>query len=321
MDYIPINSIDEIDPARISIRDINKRYVDREGNRYATRFNLQTRQIEVVRLFKNRQEALRLRQDILKDRAEERIRRRDEIRARRAAEAEDLDVEEASQNPERRPEPVASAPPEDDLDLEGLELSDVEPPQPKRGAAPPPEPPEKMFIEKQFVEELAQELSRTKERQQVILNHLKNAHYWEKGKAGDFSEIERELDLECWQECESAVNYYRELYGYPRSVSHYMIRLDEDEKKKAEAMPDDAARMEMIRRWETRRTFRKMFEVIRKKTERLVELAGAISEQEMRALPAAQQKQVQDSRVSADLSIKDAERRLREIDYWQKRHP
>ncbi|MCB1173598.1 MAG: hypothetical protein KDK39_08540, partial [Leptospiraceae bacterium] len=70
MDYIPINSIQDLDPKKISVRDINKRYIDRDGNRYATRFNMKTRSIEVVRLARNQQEAQLVRDAIMRGKRE-----------------------------------------------------------------------------------------------------------------------------------------------------------------------------------------------------------------------------------------------------------
>ena len=56
--YIPINSVDDIDVSRISLATINNRYIDRSGNRYATRFNKRTRKIDIVRIALGKEEAL-----------------------------------------------------------------------------------------------------------------------------------------------------------------------------------------------------------------------------------------------------------------------
>ncbi|MBL8018345.1 MAG: hypothetical protein JNM27_01650 [Leptospirales bacterium] len=65
--YIPIESIDEIDVLKISVRDMDKRFIDRQGNRYALRFNLKTRRPEIVQVVSNRLEARRLQQTIIQD--------------------------------------------------------------------------------------------------------------------------------------------------------------------------------------------------------------------------------------------------------------
>lgn len=46
--YIRIQSVSDIDTSRITLRTINNRYIDAQGRRYATRFNLRTHRIEIV---------------------------------------------------------------------------------------------------------------------------------------------------------------------------------------------------------------------------------------------------------------------------------
>jgi hypothetical protein len=56
--YIRINSVADIDTSRITLRDIENRYIDAQGRRYATRFNLRTRRIEIVPIALGLEEAL-----------------------------------------------------------------------------------------------------------------------------------------------------------------------------------------------------------------------------------------------------------------------
>lgn len=56
--YIRIQSIADIDTSRITLRTINNRYIDAQGRRYATRFNLRTHRIEIVPIALGREEAL-----------------------------------------------------------------------------------------------------------------------------------------------------------------------------------------------------------------------------------------------------------------------
>lgn len=67
--YIPIESVNDIDVLKLSVRDLDKRYIDRSGNRYALRFNMKTRRPEVVQIVANRLEARRLQQTILLEKA------------------------------------------------------------------------------------------------------------------------------------------------------------------------------------------------------------------------------------------------------------
>jgi hypothetical protein len=56
--YVRINSVSDIDTSRITVRGIDTRYVDAQGRRYATRFNLRTHKIEIVPIALGKEEAL-----------------------------------------------------------------------------------------------------------------------------------------------------------------------------------------------------------------------------------------------------------------------
>jgi hypothetical protein len=66
-EYIFVRSIDEVDPKKLTIRDLNKKFIDQEGRKYAIKFDLETKQIKFVRLAGSYQEALKIKQEIQKE--------------------------------------------------------------------------------------------------------------------------------------------------------------------------------------------------------------------------------------------------------------
>ncbi|EQA34972.1 hypothetical protein LEP1GSC047_1934 [Leptospira inadai serovar Lyme str. 10] len=48
--YILVNSISQIDPNKLSLSQLGTKYMDRHGNRYAVRFNKDSRKAEIVRI-------------------------------------------------------------------------------------------------------------------------------------------------------------------------------------------------------------------------------------------------------------------------------
>jgi len=48
--YIKINDVSQIDTSRISVYDLNNRYVDRAGNIYGLKYNRMMRKVEVIKL-------------------------------------------------------------------------------------------------------------------------------------------------------------------------------------------------------------------------------------------------------------------------------
>jgi hypothetical protein len=333
LDFIPINSIDDVDPEKISIRDINKRYIDREGNRYATRFNLQTRKVEVVRIVKTRLEAHRLSQQIKREKTEM---RRAHVRpgggASPDAEALDRPGEGPSTGGGEFEAPAAAAEsvaapgsptgqrqseiPEYD-DLEGGEaIAPVGP------IAPPgPDMHSGVFIEQQLIDEIIGHLPRCKEGQQVVINNLKNSHCFEGAAAAPLNDVVREVDVDCWQASENAINYQKELYGYPRSVSQYTIRLTPEERARVEALPDDSQRMEVIRRAESRRTFEEVYRKIDALTRQMLGLIDSVSEEQRLTLLAVPRQQLEDARASTEILLDEVQEKLQQIGHWKRRYP
>jgi len=65
--YIPINTIEDIDLSKISLATINNRYIDSNGNRFATRFNLRSRKIQIVRIALGADEAINAKGKVVKE--------------------------------------------------------------------------------------------------------------------------------------------------------------------------------------------------------------------------------------------------------------
>jgi len=63
--YVPIDTVDDIDLGKISIANINDRYIDKKGNRFATRFNLRTKKIQIIRIALGEEEARKARGKIV----------------------------------------------------------------------------------------------------------------------------------------------------------------------------------------------------------------------------------------------------------------
>lgn len=56
--YLRIDDVADIDTSRITVRSIENRYVDSQGRRYATRFNLRSHKIEIIPIALGREEAI-----------------------------------------------------------------------------------------------------------------------------------------------------------------------------------------------------------------------------------------------------------------------
>lgn len=49
-EYIVVDSISSVDPNTLSLGQLNQKFIDKQGNRFALRFNRDTRRLEFVRI-------------------------------------------------------------------------------------------------------------------------------------------------------------------------------------------------------------------------------------------------------------------------------
>ncbi len=292
MEYVPIESIDELDPLKISIRDINKRYIDREGNRFATRFNLHTRKVEIVRIVKGRAEALRVRDEVRRS-------SRDEVVVGRPA--------------KRQPDAVAVEETETEAGEDSLSLESRSSYEGLGNEA--------SFDEAKFVEETVHDVEKIRERVLGILNNVKRSTIFEHKKDASFSQVEREADSEVITRLEKTLNNHKELYQYPRSISYYASRLSHEHKEKLDALQSDEEKLMWIRRWETQEDFVATYNKVEEFATRLKIVLDGIPESEVTILPATMVQGFRDAKSSTTFLIQNAVERLSHVNAWSGRYP
>lgn len=294
-DYIPINSIEDIDPANITIRDLNKRYIDRYGNRYATRFNLQNRKVEIVQIVKGMHEAQRIKQQRIMDQA----------RSAAPEPARTLDDANEENNITDDQEPI-----EDTFD-EPVDTS---------GAAPADTDSVMPFIEQQFIDEVEADYERIKQRQQGVINNLKNSGVFVGPLDEQLANVIREMETDAWGKCENAINYSKELRSYPRPVSYYATKLSPEHKTKVESMDDEQRKLELIRRWELQKAFESAYTAVRVAGERAKGLVDGLTPEQYEQTPAAQRQNLDDAKTSVQFMLDEVNEKLGKINLWRQRY-
>lgn len=344
MKYEYIHSIDDIDPSRVSIRDINKRYVDREGNRYATRFNPTTRRVEIVRLASTREEAMELRSQILKERKEIkksehslRHQQNQNTPGSPAQFAQENETEgSSSRNPSFSSAEVYA------YDEQGIRynMNQIDPyaddefhvPSSVSSSSGSPgflDPPGKEkptieknpFYESQFLEETSQNLVKIKDRLFAIGNNLKRSRLFETYKGEEFFEISRQIDNEGISGAENAINLYKEITHYPRPLTYYLSRMNEAQKKHIESMESEEKRMEIVKRWELQESFEAVFNTIMNISVDLIRILNEIPDEIMSKLAAQQKTYLDNARTSAELLVEDCNKKIARIEVWKRNHP
>lgn len=295
-EYIPINSIEDIDPANITIRDLNKRYIDRYGNRYATRFNLQNRKVEIVQIVKGMHEAQRIKQQ----------RMQDQTRPAAAARPAAPDADEEPEDEDDDMMEDASTPDSFDEEVDTGQAAETDHAMP--------------FIEQQFIDEVEADFERIKQRQQGVLNNLKQSGVF----VGDLDEklatVTREMESDAWGKCENAINYSRELRSYPRPVSYYATKLSNEQKAKVEALDDDARKLELVRRWELQKAFEDAYAAVRAAGLKAKKLIDDLPPEMYEQTPAAQRQNLDDANTSIQFMLDQISEKVGKIKLWRQRY-
>lgn len=280
LEYIPINSIDEIDPRRVSIRDLNKKYIDREGNRYATRFNIKTREVEIVRLARTIEEARRL---------------QIKIRNQKSGTSPVPSTSRSEAISEPRP-------------AEGIDPGDYYHTADDIGGHG--------IVDKDLLDDCVQEVTKIRERQQAVLNSLRKNQIFDRDQYDGFSEITRKIDTESWQAGDEAINYYKELYSYPRPVTHYLNRLNSEDRQWVESLGDEQSRLELIKKLEMYNGFHKAFQSIYSVTSDLKGMLEEIPEEMQSKLTASQTMAVRDALPSLEIIQENSLAKMAALDEW-----
>jgi len=328
VDYIYINSINDIQPEKISIRQLNKKYIDKMGNRYATKFNLKTKKVEIVRLATSKEEALRLREEIRREKLIEKPGRGGILSGSKLDQnmPDYFKSDDSFETPSSFFETNASSrelqsPQDSGISSEDFDpyLMDVD-----RGGLGSFEKRNLtgvVFYEKPFIDKCISEIQKTKERQNAFINYIKKTKLFDREEKERFDELEREIDIECWQRGEKAVNYHRELYSYPRPINYYLARVPSDKKKVLESKKEEE-KLDLVRRWELQEVFEKTFSLFFRTTEKAYFLLQEkISHDAFSNLPAQTQQLLKDSRTSCEIVMQASKEILQEIKIWRNKFP
>ncbi|MCB1175449.1 MAG: hypothetical protein KDK39_17875, partial [Leptospiraceae bacterium] len=175
------------------------------------------------------------------------------------------------------------------------------------------------MLEQPYLDDVCQEIDRLKERQQLAINKMKDMQA-SLATPQTLNEINREIDVSCWQAGETAINYFKELYGYPRSLNQYMIKMADDEKQQLEKLGNDTDRLTAIKRIESSRELMKVLQAYREKTHELQQLIQEIPERAIKLMPVSRVKEIETIQTTLNLIVKHSLDSIAGLRSWQKRY-
>lgn len=200
--YYPIDNVEDIDVSRIGVHNIDNRYIDNEGNRYATRFNLRTHKIEIVRIALGKDEAVAAKS-------------KDKVEIARQ-ESKELKI-----NSEVAEEARPVLPP-------WLAEFDVEP--------------DTSIEPQSFFSSIESETTKFAERFRGIVSNAKNSEAFDKDRdtGQDFIlELSSMFDREVQAKLSDVQNQAIEFVRFPKPATHYIANTTRGQKKWVESMSQD----------------------------------------------------------------------------------
>ncbi|MBI41638.1 MAG: hypothetical protein CMF59_18755 [Leptospiraceae bacterium] len=173
------------------------------------------------------------------------------------------------------------------------------------------------IVDRDLLDDCVQEVNKIRERQQAVLNTLRKQQIFDRDQYDGFSEITRKIDTDSWQIGEQATNYYKELYSYPRPVTHYLNRLEPEDRQWVESLGDEQSRLEVIKKLEMYNAFHKAFQSIYSVTTDLKGMLEEMPEDMQSKLNASQTMAVRDALPSLEIIQENCLAKMASLDEWQ----
>jgi len=209
--YIKINDIKDIDTSKISVYDLNKRFVDIKGNIFGLRYDKVAKKIEIIKI-------------IRADSNEAAVHQHNIIKSKKNITPSDSD-----QN-------IKESDLSDDESIQSGEESEEE----------NSVKPVSNFNSEKFIKETIELTIIHKTRLKGIETNIKNSNIVIKTNKQENSELDdifRGIDIEGGQKIDKIETHQKELLNYPRSITYYQSKIDRSYAHMIDAFKADAERM------------------------------------------------------------------------------
>ncbi|WP_039948600.1 LIC_10450 family protein [Leptospira fainei] len=354
--YILVNSINQIDPNKLSLSQLGTKYMDRLGNRYAVRFNKESRKAELVRItLQKASEALPPQRPkpksgkvsppldleklstLLKNTKQQNTEWIDAL-VEKAKEAKAIAPANSEGIPAREAEMVASAadlseavaktsPANfDKFDLSKIDLNIME----SRNTAVDEKDDTPFFIEPsednsgretKFIEDTLAGVQRIKERIESVLNNIRNSKIFE--ATGDPSEnkniignLNREYDLEFFQKLDKILNYHKELTAFPRSITYYVAKYESGRKQALQSRSGDHEKLQLVIRWEMQEMLLSLTKKLKKMMLDTLNVLNTKNDNHLKQIAYNQQQMFKDARSALLYCSEDVGALLISLQKW-----
>lgn len=264
---IRISDISEVDTSKISVYDLNNRYVDPLGNMFGLKYNRDQRRIEIIKL--------------------ERIHSSEMLQYQRKI----MMLRDIEQN-----QPVAG-------DLKNVTSEEAES--------------EEIFFEPDvFVESVMNGSEIHRERLAAILMNIDISDVFareNKMEATALDDLSRHIEIDCIQQLEKLESYYRELINYPRTITYYQAKIDNEGKNIIDSMSGIKKEkiMKFIFYYEMSATIKRVYNHIKKHISAIHDLVINKNPEDVQGISKNQKQAFIDAKTSIVNTISEVDETLK----------
>lgn len=281
--YVYIESIDQIDTSRISVYDMNKRFIDANGNMFGLRYNRDRKKVELIRLLRTSSD----RAHIIQNRIAEN-------RQRRMSEPKETDITPVSEDESASEAETAAPSGEGELsDEENLRTYDQE-------AA--------TFEPDLFLSTIFKTIKTHKDRFTGVMNNIQQSKlitHENREQIIQFEDLQRSMEIDVFQKADNITTLYKEITEYPRPLSHYTAHLSSRQRDMFNNLPTDQAKSHYILLAEMEDNIRSIYKNMQDFCDRIDEFITTLEEFITQKTPAQARQALNDATYTLNTTRKE----------------
>ncbi|HEY1405693.1 MAG TPA: hypothetical protein VF857_03700 [Spirochaetota bacterium] len=276
--FIQIQDIAEIDTSKVTVYDMNKRYIDRAGNMYSLRYNRETKKVEVIK--------------VMRTTARNQTYFTQKMIENRKTSHNGDDGSESDEETEPTEQEENRFYPENATDMSS-------------------------FDPDSFKNEMFRAITTHKERLAGItknIGYAKLVMREQRELSIRMDEHLRNIDIDGLQRIDKIISAYREMTDYPRSINYYLGRLDTRARNMVGAINLEEKKLKFVMLYEVYLHLKDLFLVLSKNLSSLKEFVVEVREARYVKLTSSEKQSLSDALVSIDntiVEIKELSERLR----------
>jgi hypothetical protein len=333
--YIKIDSISEIDPNKMSISQINQRFIDKDNNRYALRFNKESRRMEIIQITTH--QGVEIVNQV----------------ENTSIPTSQAPIPAPAFTPKEQaptPQPVSKAPlverrkiprgpkteaPEEsllggdtDLDIIGIvESRKID--TPENTASVTGSSSAVFHVEKtefrqpsQLVEHFIKVLGNYKERANAMIRNIQSSRIFE--VTGDPSEnknivgnLAREFEAQIFESIDKMVDLHKEMTSYPRPITYYISKAPSEMREDMKSIESDREKLDKLHLYEMQRHTAAIVIELKKLSLQLMNILNLKTDSQVKQLQYPNQLMYVDAKNASLYFSQDLDKTILEVDNWK----